>query len=187
MISARSNPEVEQSIRLIKAMLSAKNLSPLSYPSPTTSTMTIRNPPKPFVLNAKDIKNIKPTTFQDPEASGSVSWKTLISAPQTPTDTLTVGIATCAPGTSTFCRGDLKPHRHTQAELYHITRGEGIITIDGVEHRVGKGDVVWIPGDAEHGAVNSGKEDLVWLYVFAVDGFEKVIYRFDEHGVKSKL
>lgn len=49
--------------------------------------------------------------------------------------------------------------------------------------------MLWIPGDAEHGTENVGDEDLVWLYVFAADGFEEILYRFDEPGprVKAKL
>lgn len=50
--------------------------------------------------------------------------------------------------------------------------------------------MLWIPGYAEHGTENVGDEDLVWLYVFAADGFEEILYRFDEPGprvVKAKL
>lgn len=144
--------------------------------------MTTLSSPKPLILNDTDIVDTPSTSFPDPDASGTVSWKTLISAPQTLTDTLTAGIATCAPGTSTFCGGNLKPHRHAQAELYHVTQGKGIITVDGVQYEVSKGSVVWIPGDAEHGIVNVGGEDLVWLYVFAVSGFGEVVYRFGQPG-----
>ena len=54
---------------------------------------------------------------------------------------------------------------------------------------VSKWSVLWIPGDAEHGTENIGDEDLVWLYVFAVDGFGDILYRFDEPGgvVKARL
>lgn len=144
----------------------------------------------PLLFNAKDISNIPLEGFADPTLGGDVGWKTLISAPQTPTDTFTVGIATCAPKKKTGCRGSLRAHRHKQAEMYHITQGKGIVTIDGKEHEVSKGSVLWIPGDAEHGTENVGDEDLVWLYVFAANGFEEILYRFDEPGprvVKAKL
>lgn len=80
----------------------------------------------------------------------------------------------------------MKAHRHSHAELYHITSGTGVVTIDGVEHEVRKGSVVFIPGDAEHGIRNIGEEELVWLYVFAADGFGEIIYRFDEPGFAAK-
>lgn len=149
--------------------------------------MTDTKAKKAIVLSADDIKEIAPESFPDPSAGGDVSWKTLISAPKTATDTFTVGIATCAPGKSAGCRGHLKPHRHKHAEIYHITQGKGVVTIDGNEHPVSKGSVVWIPGDAEHGTENVGIEDLVWFYAFAADGFEQIVYRFDEPGpVKGK-
>ena len=62
--------------------------------------------------------------------------------------------------------------------MYHITQGKGIVTIDGKEHMVSKGSVLWIPGDAEHGTENIGDEDLVWLYVFAVDGFGDTFWAY---------
>ena len=148
--------------------------------------MATSNPLKPLVLSANDISKTPSESFPDPKTGGNVSWKTLISAPQTSTDTFTVGIATCAPGSSSACRGHLKLHRHKQAEIYHVTQGKGVVTIDGKEHAVSKGSVVWIPGDAEHGIENVGEEELVWLYAFAVDGFGDVVYRFDEPGPGKK-
>ena len=79
--------------------------------------------------------------------------------------------------------------------MYHVTAGRGIVSIDGQEYEVGKGSVVFIPGDAEHGIRNVGCEDLVWLYAFAADGFGEVVYRFsgervsDQNGkeIKAKL
>ncbi|EUC30780.1 hypothetical protein COCCADRAFT_103016 [Bipolaris zeicola 26-R-13] len=137
-------------------------------------------PNKPIVLNADDIISTASERFPDPSAGGDVTWRTLISTPKTRTNTFTVGIATCAPGVSAGCQGQLKPHRHKQAEIYHVTSGKGIVTIDGNEYEVGKGSVVWIPGDAEHGVRNTGGEDLIWLYAFATDGFDDVVYRFNE-------
>ena len=142
---------------------------------------------RPIVLNADDIKQTASESFPDPGAGGDVSWKTLISAPKTATDGFTVGIATCAPGLSAGCRGHLKLHRHKQAEIYHVTQGKGVVTIDGKEHSVSKGSVIWIPGDAEHGTENVGDEDLVWLYAFAADGFEEIVYRFDAPGPGKEM
>ena len=60
------------------------------------------------------------------------------------------------------------------------------MTIDGEEHRVQTGSVVFIPGNAEHGMRCEGEEEVRWLYVFAADGFGGVVYRFDEPGPGKK-
>jgi len=139
-----------------------------------------------------------------------VTWKTLVSNEKTETDTFTVGVATCPPGRVVVCpassstsdsgtstpslhdpetlgnAGFLKLHRHTHAEIYHVVSGTGMVCVEGQEYKVGKGSVVFIPGDAEHGIFNTGKEDLVWLYVFAADGFDNIVYRFSEQGGSGK-
>jgi mannose-6-phosphate isomerase-like protein (cupin superfamily) len=106
-----------------------------------------------------------------------------------------VGIATCKPGvdisrpasSKKTLSGHLKLHRHTHAEIYHITAGRGIVTVDGKEHEVGKGSVVFIPGNAEHGIRCVGDEEVKWLYVFAADGFGDIGYRFDEDGPGKEM
>ena len=56
-------------------------------------------------------------------------------------------------------------------------------------YQVSKGDVVYVPGDEEHGIWNgiddsNSEEDgdeggeLRWLYCFAADGFDQIKYRF---------
>jgi mannose-6-phosphate isomerase-like protein (cupin superfamily) len=135
---------------------------------------------KPLVLHTADIENMPPESFPDPRTGGIVSWKTLISSDKTATDTFTTDIATCPPSTSTSCPGHLKLHRYTHVEIYHVTASKGVMSIDGKEHEVEKGSVVFIPEDAEHRIRNTGSEELVWLYVFAADGFGDVVYRFSE-------
>lgn len=63
------------------------------------------------------------------------------------------------------------------------------MTIDGKEHVVSKGSMVWIPGDSEHGVRCVGEEELEWVYVFAADGFGDIVYRFsgEERMEKAKL
>jgi mannose-6-phosphate isomerase-like protein (cupin superfamily) len=123
-----------------------------------------------------------PESFPHPSEGGNVSWKTVFSSEKTATDTFTVGVAMCPPGSNSSSvdsePGHLKLHRHTHPELYHITSGTGIVTVDGREYVIGKGSVVFIPGDAEHGVRNTGEADLVWLYVLAAEGFGEVVYRF---------
>jgi len=56
-----------------------------------------------------------------------------------------------------------------------------MLKIDSLEHEVARGDVVFIPGNAEHGIWNTdGENELRWLYCFAVDGFRDVVYRFSD-------
>jgi len=56
---------------------------------------------------------------------------------------------------------EVKRHHHPVAEeIYYITSGEGIMTINGASRRVGKGDAIVIePGDV-HTFVNDTKADV---------------------------
>lgn len=129
---------------------------------------------QPIVLSERDIKDMPEEGFPVGGNGGNVTWKTLLSSSRTTSDTLTSGLARCATK-----GGHLKCHRHDHPEVYYIVQGCGIVTVDGKEQEVGKGSVVFIPGNSEHGVRNEDeKEDLVWLYVFATDKFEDVVYRF---------
>lgn len=136
---------------------------------------------EPIVLDSRSISSRPWEGFEGLDG-GSVNWKTLLSAGKTNSNTFTSGIARCAPN-----GGHLKCHRHTHPELYCVTSGRGIVRIDGVEHPVEQGSVVFIPGDAEHSIWNTGQEeDLQWLYVFATDRFQDVVYRFSDEP-RAKL
>lgn len=145
--------------------------------------MNSRPSTEPVVLGPGRIGEMPIEGFSRELDGGNVTWRTLFCASKTPTDTFVTGIGTCGPRD-----GHLKCHRHTHAEIYHVTQGRGMVSINGVEYPVEKGSVVFIPGDAEHGIRNiTEEEDLTWLYVFATDTFENVIYRFDEPGPRAKL
>ncbi|KAF2252698.1 RmlC-like cupin [Trematosphaeria pertusa] len=138
---------------------------------------------RPIVFTSDAIAATPTEAFSADVDGGKVEWKTLISSGRTPSDTFTSGIATCAPK-----GGHLKAHRHTQPEMYYIIRGRGIVSIDDAEYEVQRGAVVFIPRDAEHGIRNMDEEkDLVWLYVFATDKFEDVVYRFSDNKPKARL
>lgn len=143
---------------------------------------TTRGATAPIVLPSSHTENAPPESFPDP-SRGELTWHTLLSYPQTPSDDLSAGLAVCPAGTGHLCR-----HRHSQAEIYYILEGTGTVTIDGNKNLVSKGSVVFIPGDAEHGIVNTGKEPLRWFYVFPTGSFQDVVYRFSENDApKSKL
>ncbi len=127
---------------------------------------------RPFVASAAGKER---EGWDDPASRGSVQWVTLLSGDVTPTDTFSGGIAEFAPR-----GGNLVAHRHSHPEIYHILEGEGVVTIEGVAHRVKAGDTVFIPGDAEHGVVNEGDVTLRFFYAFAADQFSDVVYRFGE-------
>lgn len=77
-------------------------------------------------------------------------------------------------------------HRHAQVEVYYVLSGQGIVSIAGVEYPLRPGSAVFLPGDAEHGAVNTGTETLRLLYVFAADSFDQVEYRFSPPGPSAR-
>ncbi|KAJ6093065.1 hypothetical protein N7486_008354 [Penicillium sp. IBT 16267x] len=138
--------------------------------------------PVPVVIPPNHTSITPSESFPSPD-HGIVTWHTLFSTPHTNTSDMCAGIAVCLPRTGHLC-----PHRHKQAEIYYIIEGQGEVTLDGVKSTVSKGSTVFIPGDAEHGIVNTGKEELKWFYVFPTGSFEDVIYRFskDENEGRGK-
>ena len=127
---------------------------------------------QPFVVNEDDVE----TERWDDPVKGIVQWRTLLSADRTPTSTMTVGVATLEPGAA----DEFHPHRHSDAEVYYILEGSGLVEIDGAQHAVRAGTAVFIPGDAWHSAINTGTTVMRLLYVFAVDSFDQVGYVFPE-------
>lgn len=105
---------------------------------------------------------------------GGVSWRTLISADRTPTDSLTVGVAEIRPGAP----DELHLHSHEPAEAYYILQGTGVVSIDGELHDIREGTAIFVPSDAVHAVGNTGSDVLRLLYVFGVDSFDDVKYVF---------
>jgi mannose-6-phosphate isomerase-like protein (cupin superfamily) len=123
----------------------------------------------------RDSSQVESEVWDDP-VRGDVSFRVLFSADRTPTSSLYTGLTELAPG------GWLGLHRHTQAEVYHLVEGSGVVVLDGVEHPVGAGSAVFIPGDAEHGIRNTGEGALRFVYAFATDAIDDVVYRFSADG-----
>jgi quercetin dioxygenase-like cupin family protein len=115
---------------------------------------------------------------EDWSASGrnGVTWRTLLSADRTPTDSLTIGIAEIAPGSP----DEFHLHRHEPAEAYYIMSGVGAMSIDGDVHEVRAGSAIFVPSDSVHAVANTGDDVLRLLYVFAVDSFDDVTYVFPD-------
>jgi mannose-6-phosphate isomerase-like protein (cupin superfamily) len=144
-----------------------------------------KSPVRGFVLSKQDIDNIPLENFSDdPKKASGGGWKQIFSSPDTPTDSLNIGIAHFPP-TSANQESFEALHRHKQAEFYYILSGQACVQIDGVKYDVKPGHALFIPGDGEHGFWNtSSTEELVFLWGFAADGFKDIVYRFtgDEDG-----
>jgi quercetin dioxygenase-like cupin family protein len=112
-------------------------------------------------------------TWDGEARPGELAWKTLIGAPATPSDTLTLGVARVPPG------APLAEHRHAHAEVYLVLAGTGVVSVDGETRPVGPGTAVFIPGDARHGLRCTGDAELRFAYAFAADSFADVAYVFD--------
>ena len=111
----------------------------------------------------------------DDQARGNASWFTFFSADATPTGGMSAGLMVIRP-----VDGVLKPHRHQQAEIYFVSGGEGVLTIDGVATAISAGSTAFIPGEAEHSLRNVSDVDLRIFYVFPTDRFADVVYRFTD-------
>ncbi|HYX95368.1 MAG TPA: cupin domain-containing protein [Geodermatophilus sp.] len=121
----------------------------------------------------RDSSQVESEVWDDP-VRGNVSFRVLFSADRTPTSSLYTGLSELAPG------GWLGLHRHTQAEVYHLVEGSGVVVLDGGEHSVAAGSAVFIPGNAEHGIRNTGDGPLRFVYAFATDSIDDVVYRFSD-------
>ena len=124
--------------------------------------------PRPVVLHDSEAER---EVWDDP-VKGLLGFRGLFSSERTPTNALTTGVTDLPPD------GWLGLHRHTPAEVYYVLDGEGVVTLDGVEHAVRTGTSVFIPGDVEHGIRNTTGSALRLFYVFAVDSFATIEYRF---------
>lgn len=107
----------------------------------------------------------------DDPARGTIRFRTLVSAPQTDSDSIVCGVALMAAG-ETFAL-----HSHPQPEVYFGLEGQGDVLIDGVPHLLAPGVALYIPGGAVHG-VPLASGPLRWFYTFAADRFADIDYTF---------
>ncbi|MFC1849731.1 cupin domain-containing protein [candidate division CSSED10-310 bacterium] len=70
---------------------------------------------------------------------------------------LTITLVDMAPG------GIQKIHAHEPEQMYFLLEGEGIMTVNGEEEKIGAGDCVFFDSFAEHGLENTGTTRLRYL------------------------
>ncbi len=59
-------------------------------------------------------------------------------------------------------------HRHGEdEEMYIILKGEGVMTVDGQESRVGPGDMIYNRPNGEHGLLNDSADEIELLIIQA--------------------
>ena len=107
-------------------------------------------------------------------AKSAIRWKILISGERGPSSGLVMGIAECPTGAR------LPLHHHDPEETYYVISGRCHIEIDGHEAEIGPGSAVYIPSNAKHAVCCIGTEPLVFLFSFACDRFDQIVYHFDE-------
>ena len=131
----------------------------------TTPTRT------PARVNANSLQDER---WEDP-GRGTIRFRTLISAPDTQTDSLVCGVAMMAAGETCAL------HSHAHPEVYFGLEGEGEVMVDGHPHHLAPGVALYIPGGAIHG-VPLATVPLKWFYTFAADSFSDIHYRFPHEG-----
>ncbi|MDQ3123284.1 MAG: cupin domain-containing protein [bacterium] len=126
---------------------------------------------KPVVIREQDCE----TEDWSKIGKNLLTWKTLISADRTPTDSITMGVAEFKPGGTA---NDVYLHRHKASEAYYILSGIGFVSIDGKETKVSTGTAVFVPSNSLHAVGNDSNSVLRILYVFGVNSFDEVKYIF---------
>ena len=65
-----------------------------------------------------------------------------------------------------------KVHAHAGADkLYCVIEGSGEFSVGDGVRRLGKGEVLYVPENVDHGVVNTGSENLAVLIVIAPNPF----------------
>jgi quercetin dioxygenase-like cupin family protein len=124
---------------------------------------------KPFIVTDM---NAAEEGWNEPDGRGVLKWQTLVDNETTPSQGLTAGIVHLAPGDF------LALHRHPPAEIYHVIEGSAVVSLDGVERRIGVGDTVYVAPNCEHGIRNDGERRMRFFYVFPTDSLDGVSYEF---------
>lgn len=130
------------------------------------------NKQKPIILNQSEL-DWEDWDGPGVAAEGPLRWKILISGERGPSSRLTTGIAEMIPGAL------LSLHHHEPAETYYVISGSGHVTVDNHEASLSPGSSVFIPSNAKHSLRCTGTEKLVFLFTFAANRFDEIVYHFD--------
>lgn len=122
----------------------------------------------------------RPSETWDAPERGTLTWRSLLSQGQTPSVSLVCGVADIRPGQH------FAAHRPAESEVYFGLKGEGVVIIDGVAHRLSPGVLLFIPGWAEHG-IPAVDQPLQWFYAFACDSFDQIAYHFAHEDPASTV
>ena len=101
-----------------------------------------------------------------------IRWKVLISRERTGSRGLITGIAELPPG------AQLVLHHHEPEETYYIVSGRGEMEIDEQVTAIGPGCAIYIPANARHALRCTGPEPLFFVFCFAQDRFDQIVYHF---------
>ncbi len=127
---------------------------------------------RPIFINQSELEW---ESWDDPDiaAKSPIRWKLLITSERGPSSGIVTGIAEIQPGAS------LLLHHHEPEETYYVISGTGLMEIDDSESILGPGTTVYIPPNAKHSVHCTGEEPLVFIFTFARDSFNEIVYQFD--------
>lgn len=86
----------------------------------------------------------------------------MVISPEMGSKNLMVGYLTLAP------KGKTKPNIHPNSEeAFYITKGSGVIKVDGEIKEVKEGDLIFIPENTWHEFENTGDETMEWVLMLS--------------------
>ena len=134
---------------------------------------------RPVILNQSEIGW---EAWEDQVIAGEapVRWKILISGERGPSSQLVTGIAEMLPNAL------IPLHHHEPEEMYYVISGSGYLTLEDREAYLCSGASVFIPSNAKHSLLCTGNDKLIFLFAFAADRFDEIIYHFDRLHSKER-
>jgi quercetin dioxygenase-like cupin family protein len=109
----------------------------------------------------------------DEDRAARIRVRTFLSAGRTPSSGISMGVFELPPGAR------LDPHHHHPQEVYYVVDGEAEVFADGAWKPLRRGDVVYFPADAVHGARNDGATTCTIVWVFPADSYDAIEYFSD--------
>lgn len=88
-------------------------------------------------------------------------YRTTLGKAEAPIDTVVGGWYTLGPGATNPL--DV----HTVPEIYFVTAGSALITMDGATQRIAAGDTVLIPAGVQHQTHNDTEEPLTMVFLYS--------------------